>query len=63
MQQTSYYENYCWDLIVSTIAISLIRFIGRLIEIAAEAKQSRTISKSERTGTLQSVPHLSAIRN
>ena len=62
-QQVSHYDDYYWDLIVSTIAILLICLIGRLIEIAAEAKQSRTISKSERIGTLQFIPHLSAIKN
>lgn len=28
MWQTSHYDDYCWDLMVSTIAISCKRFAG-----------------------------------
>ena len=58
-----YITPYLCNLIVSTMVISLILLIGRLIAIAADIRHNNTINTKELTGTLQFAPHLSAIRN
>lgn len=58
-----YKKCYCCTLTVSTIAILLICLIGRPIAIAADIRHKRTINSNELTGMLQSIPHLSVIKN
>ena len=62
MWQTSYYDDYCWDLMVSTIAISCKRFAGLRTARKEVNNTIPIINASGKIGILHAVPQKLVMR-
>ena len=62
MWQTSHYDDYCWDLMVSTIAISCKRFAGLRTARKEVNNTIPIINASGKIGILHAVPQKFVMR-